>query len=443
MRVYCFKGVILALCIGLSSGVAAADPEIELLRTALDELRSDYNARIAELERRLAIAEQNAAQASYAALPEPVQQGGGAAAFNPAIGVIFSGNAWHYSDDPEAYTVQGFPYGGEAGPIAEGLSLGETEIVMSANVDDKFSAWMTASLAIENGESSASIEEAWVEANSLPGGLGARFGRFFSGIGYLNAKHAHAWDFADQPLPYQAFLAGQLADEGLQLRWLAPTDHYLELGAEALRGSQYPAAGAGHSGAGSYSLFANLGGDVGISSSWLAGISWLNSTAVDRPSGNAGDPLLFNGDSDLWIAHFVWKWSENGNWKDRNLVLQAEYLQRSDDGVYSGTALPPTAYSLDQSGWYAQAVYQPIPRWRIGGRIDALSSDNAGTAFDGTLLAAPLRDPRRYSVMADWANSEFSRLRLQFTRDDAGPVDGNQWGLQYFHSIGAHGAHTF
>jgi hypothetical protein len=443
MRVEFFKGAFLALFIGLSSVVHAEDNEIDLLRTALAELRSDYESRIADIERRLAIAEQNATQASYAAAPEPASPGGGQSAFNPAIGVIFSGNAWMYSDDPDTYAVQGFPYGGEAGPVAEGLSLGETEIVMSANVDDKFSAWLTTSLGIENGESSIGIEEAWVEANALPGGLGARFGRFFSGIGYLNSKHAHAWDFADQPLPYQAFLAGQLADEGVQLRWLAPTDHYLEFGAEALRGSQYPAAGAGRNGVGSYSLFANLGGDVGISSSWLAGISYLNSTAVDRPAGDGNDPLLFTGDSDLMIAHFVWKWSENGNWKDRNLVVQAEYLQRSDDGVYQGAGLLPGVYQVDQRGWYAQAVYQPIPRWRIGGRIDTLSSDYAGVAFDGTMLAAPADDPRRYSIMADWANSEFSRLRLQFTRDEAGPVDGNQWGLQYFHSIGAHGAHTF
>jgi hypothetical protein len=72
-----------------------------------------------------------------------------------------------------------------------------------------------------------------------------------------------------------------------------------------------------------------------------------------------------------------------------------------------------------------------------------LNSDSPGAALDGTLLAAPLNDPRRYSLMADWANSEFSRLRLQFTRDEAGPVDDNQWGLQYIHSIGAHGAHVF
>ncbi|MDH5621225.1 MAG: hypothetical protein OEY74_04015 [Gammaproteobacteria bacterium] len=443
MRVDFFKGAILALFIGFSGDLMAEDTDIQTLRAELLELRSDYESRIADLERRLAIAEQNAMQASYGALPTAAASASGNAAFNPAIGVIFTGNAWNYSGDPEGYAVQGFPYGGEAGPISEGLGLGETEIIMNANVDDKFTAWLTAAIAVEDGEAAIELEEAWVETTALPAGFGAKFGRFFSKIGYLNDKHTHTWDFADQPLPYQAFLAGQLVDDGLQLRWLAPTDLYLELGGEALSGTNYPASGRGNSGAGSYSLFANFGGDVGRNSSWLAGVSLLDAAATERLSGDEDNPLFFSGDSQLLTAQFVWKWAADGNWRDRNFVLQAEIMRRSEDGLYEGIGLAPALYDVDQYGWYAQAVYQPVPRWRVGGRIDALSTDNPGPAFDGSLLEAPDSDPRRYSIMADWANSEFSRLRLQYTRDDAGLAGDNQWGLQYIHAIGAHGAHTF
>ena len=100
-------------------------------------------------------------------------------------------------------------------------------------------------------------------------------------------------------------------------------------------------------------------------------------------------------------------------------------------------------YDADQGGWYLQAVYQPVPRWRIGGRIDALSSDYPGDAFAGSALATGDKDPRRYSLMLDWSNSEFSRVRLQYTHDDSEISSQNQWGLQYTHSIGAHGAHSF
>lgn len=380
MRVVGFTnaGLAFALFLVLPALAMAQDNEIEDIRTAIDELRAEYEARITELERRLAIAEQNSTQAARAAqqVSQPAESGN--SAFNPAIGVVFQG--FLTGNDGEAQEEEGFV-------------VGETELIMSANVDDKFAAYLTAALAFEDGESELEVEEAWVETTALPAGFSARFGRMFSGIGYLNAKHSHTWDFADQALPYQAFLDGRYVDNGVQVRWLAPTDLYLELGGEIMQGEDDP------SGLGASSVFTNVGGDVGASHSWLAGASYLDLDAT----------------TSLSMAHFVWKWAPQGNWKERNFVFQTEYLERRD--------------SSTETGWYAQAVYQPIQRWRFGARAERLDLDGD--------------DPRRYTVMMDWSNSEFSRLRLQFARSESAIDDGNQWGLQYIHSIGAHGAHTF
>jgi hypothetical protein len=445
MRVNSPKFHSLVVILSLAGSAHAQDPEIESLREAIDELRADYDARISALEQRLAVAEQNSTQASYAAQQASTAPTSASAnsAFNPAIGVIFLGNAWHYDQNPDNYAIQGFPLGGEAGPIQQGLSIGETEINISANVDDKFTAWLTTPIVIEDGEAKIEVEEAWIETLALPAGLSARFGRFYSNIGYQNNRHAHTWDFADQPLPYQAFLGDQYLDDGVQLRWVAPTELYMEFGGEVLQGSRYPAAGSDNAGFGAYSLFANIGGDLGTSNSWLAGVSLLDTSAVDRASGDEDNPYLFSGDSSLVGAHLVWKWVPGGNWKQKNLVIQAEYMRRDENGVYTVPDGSPLTYKNDQYGWYLQATYQPFPRWRFGGRIDGLSSGDPGAAFDGTLLAAPDSDPRRYSLMADWSNSEFSRLRIQYTHDAAGLEDDNQFGLQYIFSIGAHGAHTF
>jgi len=454
MRIDFRKG-ILAMPLILMFEPAPAQDDIAALRAELEQLRAEYEVRIDALERRLAVAEQNAMQANAAvsqlasepaAAPSPApraQAGIGDSTFNPAIGVIFEGTAWRYGEDPEDYAIQGFPLGGETGPRAEGLALGETEIDMSANVDDKFTAFLTAGIHIEDGEAHFDIEEAWLETLALPGGFSARFGRFFSGIGYLNDKHRHAWDFADQPLAYQALLGDQYIDDGVQLRWIAPTALYVEVGAELARGGRYPAAGAARSGVGARSLFLNVGGDVGSDHSWLAGISWLDARSVDREAGPEDEPLSFTGDADVAIAELVWKWAPNGNWRQENFVFQAEYLWRSEDGFYDLPGLGTLPYDAKQRGWYAQAVYQPFPRWRFGARIDGLSADDPGPLFAGTLLEAPADDPRRYTVMLDWSNSEFSRLRFQYARDDAGFDDESHWGLQYILSIGAHGAHTF
>jgi hypothetical protein len=45
--------------------------------------------------------------------------------------------------------------------------------------------------------------------------------------------------------------------------------------------------------------------------------------------------------------------------------------------------------------------------------------------------------------MADFSNSEFSRMRLQFARDESRPEPDNQIVFQYLMSLGAHGAHRF
>lgn len=454
------KSIFWMLLVLSANTALAQDGDIAALRAEVEELRREYDARIAELEQRLAVAEQNARQANsqvsqMAQAPAPApgapapaaraQSFGGAgdSTFNPAIGVIFQGRAWTYGEDPEEYAIPGFPLGGESGPAPEGLSLGETEIDISANVDDKFTAWLTAPIHLEEGEAHLDIEEAWLETLALPAGLSARFGRFFSAIGYLNDKHAHAWDFADQPLPYQALLGNHYIDDGVQVRWIAPTDVYVEAGAEILRGGRYPTGGADNSGFGAKSLFVNVGGDVGTGHSWLAGLSYLDAGSVDRPSGAEDDPLLFTGDSDIAIAEFVWKWAPDGNWKLRNFVFQSEILWRNEEGTYTLPGALPLPYDSDQRGWYAQAVYQPMPQWRVGARVDGLSLDDPGPLFAGTPLAEPADDPRRYSLMVDWSNSEFSRLRLQYTRDEAGLTDDNQLGLQYILSIGAHGAHSF
>ena len=432
----------------LASPVQAQESDkntIDALRSAIEELKQDYDSRIQELGNRLAAAEEQIRQSSVPVTTVPASTGlrSSNAAFNPAIGVIFEGLAWNFDKDPEAYQIAGFPLGGEAGLVPEGLSLGETEIDISANVDDKFTAWLTTPLVIEDGEVHVEIEEAWIETTALPAGLSARFGRFFSEIGYLNNKHAHSWDFVDQPLNYQAFLGNQYLDDGVQLRWLAPTDLYLELGSELLRGDRYPSTGSTHSGFGSRTVFVRTGGDVGDSHSWLTGISYLRTDSNERPSGDEDNPLLFSGNTDLVIADFVWKWSPFGNFRQRNIVFQMEYMFRNENGEYTLLNNEVIPYDVDQSGLYTQVIYQPFPRWRFGVRYDRLFTDEPGPLFADTLLEPIGDDPARYSFMVDWSNSEFSRLRFQLTKDEAGLESDTQFGFQYIHSIGAHGAHSF
>jgi hypothetical protein len=369
-------------------------------------------------------------------------------AFNPAVSLILDGHFASYSQDPKTYQIPGFMLAPGGGLGAEGFSLDETELAVSANVDDKYYGSMSLSIQqTSNGDTSVELEEAFFETTALPKGLKVKAGKFFSEIGYLNPVHSHAWDFYDAPLAYVAMLNTQLSDAGMQLSWVAPTALYLQIGGEWLRGDAFPAAnGADSHGAGSATFFLHVGGDVGATSSWRAGVSYLKADANDRVSQLPDASVAFTGTSDLAIADFVWKWAKNGNPRDRYYIVQAEYLHRKEDGDLATTpaALPPVIglYSGTQSGYYVQGVYQFYPRWRAGLRFDRLESSNTVSAPVPSPLVTS-HSPSRVTVMADFSNSEFSRMRLQFARDESRPEPDNQIVFQYLMSLGAHGAHRF
>jgi len=477
---------------------AATDADIAELKGAIAAMRRDYEARIAALEKRLAQAERRAATAEPPAgtrpgpvpapppaavaataagtVPAPAatpasagSRSAGDSAFNPAISLILEGIAASYSRDPDEWQVPGFQLGGEAGPPAEGLSLGHTELVVSANVDDWFYGQATLALHAEGDGTEVELEEAFVDTLSLPAGFGLRLGRFLPQVGYSNTHHPHTWDFVDASLPNQVFLGGHWYDDGARLSWVAPTDLYLELGVEALRGARYPAEGDTDSLAGgAQNLYAKLGGAVGAEHEWQAGLSYLWAEPRDRMGGHGhghGDhdehgeeSFAFSGDSPLFVADLVWKWAPDGNPTERNAVVQAEYFRRQEDGDVAftsetGSALLP--YDGTQQGFYLQGVYQFLPRWRAGVRYDRVWADNdlrvvsnaSGEEDEELLEESGLlddgREPYRWSAMLDFSHSEYSRLRLQYTRDYTLPEADNQFFLQYVMSLGAHGAHKF
>ena len=375
-----------------------------------------------------------AAAFAAACAPAWAQEKGGNA-FNPGISLILQGTAATSKEDPAAYRIDGFaPSGGEVGPAPRGFGLGESELVVSANVDPYFRGHFVVALTPEN---EAEVEEAYFQTLALGRGFTLKGGRFLSGIGYQNEIHQHAWDFQDAPLAYKAFLGGRLNDDGVQLRWVAPTDLFLELGAELGNGRAFPATERNRNGANAASLFAHLGGDIGTGTAWRAGLSHLRA----RPDGRDFDAQSFTGTSRLWIADFVLKWAPNGNATATNFKLQGEYFRRKESGSLTnddGTVFTGD-FASRQSGWYLQGAWQFMPRWRAGLRFDRLDH---GTVENSPLVSE--HNPSRVTVMIDWSGTEFSRLRLQLASDKsrAGVTD-NQAVLQYVLSLGAHGAHRF
>ena len=452
--------LLAALIAAPAAAFAVDDPDLRALRDELARLRETYEKRIDALEKRLLQAENKAVAAeSVAARAEAVAatppSPSGTNVFNPNVSLILSGMYSNLSKDPAGYRITGFHLPG--GPLSDitpqrGFSLGESELGISANIDQLFYGAMNFSV---HSDDTVSTEEAFIQTTSLPQGLTLKAGRYFSGIGYHNEQHAHTWDFVDAPLAYQAFLGGQFNNDGVQLRWLAPTDTYLEIGAELGRGANYPGTGRNKNSSGASALFAHLGGDAGDSHSWRAGFSLLTTSPQDRQwddidAASATVTNSFTGSSRLWILDGVWKWAPNGNANQTSFKLQGEYLRRRENGnlVYDVNAASlgasAGAYSARQSGWYLQGIYQFAPYWRMGLRTERLDSGAVDYGGNNALLARPDYAPARNALMLDFNPSEFSRIRLQFAQDKSRQdVTDNQLFLQYQMSLGAHGAHKF
>jgi hypothetical protein len=451
------KNIVIAASVAaalFASPPAFADEATDLaaIRAQLGTLQHEYAGKIRSLETRLAKAEAEAkaareaaetagksatvaqttaqtatqtVEASTAALQQALAEAtpppappASNNAFNPGIAAVLNGFYVASSRDTQNTHLRGF-------------SLGESEVSLAANIDPSLSGFLDFSMKDDN---SLSVEEAYIQTKDLPGGFTLKAGRFLSGIGYLNERHAHDWSFSDAPLPYRAFLNSQYGDDGLQVRWLAPTDQFLEFGAEIFRGDAYPAADAAHTGQGTVTAFVRTGNDINDSSSYLAALSYLHSRADKRDT----DGHFFTGNDDLGILSFVYKWAPGGNSTVRNLTLSSELFYGHEGGFYEGIAL-----SQDRFGWYAQGVYQFMPQWSFGLRYASLGTSNPGAALAGSLLDDLGHAPRAATALLEYDTSEFGRLRLQYTHDETDLKPNDTLMFQYTVIYGPHGAHRY
>jgi hypothetical protein len=423
-----------------------------------DELKA-LREQVRQLDKRVQDAEATAQQAAVQASSRPASE----SAMNPAVSVILNGIYSNLSQDPNGFKINGFtPTLGEVSPGVRGFSLGESELAIAANIDHHFRGTLIATITPED---TIGVEEGYIQTLSLSYGFTVKAGRFFSAVGYQNPIHAHAWDFTDAPLANKVFLGNQLSDDGIQLKWVAPTTTYVDLGVEVGRGKQFPAGpegGRNKNGVSSSVLFAHVGGDLGTGTAWQTGISYLSTSPQDRTYDDLDSTGVtvtnsFTGTSGLWVLDGILKWAPNFNPTYTNFKLQGEFFRRKENGnlTYDTTAASlgtqTGGFTSTQSGWYLQGVYQFIPMWRVGYRYDRL---NAGTTSNGLVDSGALTaadfpilakyNPTRNTVMVDWSPSEFSRVRLQFAKDKSrSDATDNQMFLQYIVSLGAHGAHKF
>jgi hypothetical protein len=401
--------------------------------------------------------------------------------FNPQISLILDGS--YYNDNQKGNgsalleEMAGIGHGAHLdehghGGLENGFNLGEAELVMSAVVDPYFDGKLTLTVS---GDGDTELEEAWLQTRQLPAGLKLKMGKFLSGLGYSNSRHPHTWEFADQNLAVQGLLGDHgLIDTGLQLTWVAPTPFYALLGLEALQGNDQEKFGAlienddaadvmapadpfpvHRGGPRLRTAFLKLAPDLGDAHALQLGLSHGKARQYQQlldedDTAQSTDEFALDGTQTLSGLDLVYKFDSAGEFGRGDLKVAGEYLRlKKAMTVTAADATAPVAagdtVSGTQDGFSLEATYGIAPRWQLGLRHDVNGRTNALVEAGNTLnFEASTRNTLALTFFA----SEFSRLRLQAARGDIYDEAGvktplKQVFLQYTHSLGPHGAHSF
>lgn len=465
--------------------------EIQNLREQMEVEKRGYEVRLEEmqdkidavssllLEKAATGAEEDLEAAIARSQPEEIPAAGsegvwsgiagGVQSLNPEISVIvdtyyqnshFSGTSnGEMSDIYENMAgfghVHGDDHGHDHGGLEEGFNLRHLELYFSGEVDPYFKAYAIAAVS----EDDAEIEEAVIQTTCLPAGFQLQAGKFFSHFGRINPQHSHQWDFVDQPLIYQLTLGSHgLNEKGAQLSWLAPTPFYLLAGVEAFQGDnellfnyiggdQLPDKDGPRLWVGWLKFSPNLPQNHGLQ----AGLFGARGVHQEEHDGND------DGLNDHWLDGYgkflgvdcVYKYDSNSAYGLGDLTLQGEYFWREKDLSVYRHDLNPAFVGQDridkQDGYYVQAIYGFLPRWRAGLRWEQVGLTNKSEFPDGTSVSYD--DSYRVAGMLDFTPTEFSRIRFQANQGDYLLDRGNQdvWQIfmQLMVSLGAHGAHKF
>ncbi len=376
--------------------------------------------------------------------------------------------------------ISGFGFGHDHeghshGGLENGFNLRHIELGLSAAVDPYFRAWTT--LAFDDG--STEIEGAVIQTTSLPAGLTLSGGKFFSGIGRLNRQHSHNWDFYDQPLVYELIMGDHnLVDTGVQLTWLAPTPFYLLFGVEAFNGEnetmfqelesdELPMNDSPRL----MTSFLKFSPDLGDQHALQLGFSFAfgdhqeahasheeeehddEEHDEDEHDEHAEHEEAFDhwldGDSHMWGIDLVYKYDAKKEHGQGNFVFQAEYFNRKKGLTVVQHNLEPGLVGREnidkQDGYYLQALYGVLPRWRVGLRYEQVGVTNEVQLPD--LSEEGYDSSSRLAAMVDWKLSEFSLLRLQSAQIDFDTEEGSEtaweFALQWRITFGKHAAHDF
>jgi hypothetical protein len=446
-HVACAAFVAAALGAAPRAAAAQTSDQAQQIQQQIDQLRQDFNDRLAALESQLAALSGGQAApppaaappaAAPAAPPQPepgaataqvpagAEGGGGQSGALPVYGTATAASKVF---NPDIAVIGDFLGASGRNHVAPqpALEMHESEASFQAIVDP----YARADFFISFGEEGVDLEEGFLTLTALPGGFLAKVGKMRANFGKVNALHNHVLPWTDRPLVTKNLVGGEdgIDDAGVSVARLIPAGPvFLEATGEVYRGDSGDLFTS--SKRGDLSYVAHLRGyhDLSESTNIDLGASYSHG---HNAAGIVRGVDLGRFTTDLFGADATLRW------RPLTRAIYHQFIGRSEV-VWSnreqfGSFRPLTSVHERSMGYYVSGDYQFARRWWAGGRFD-----HSDRADDSSIL-----DQGGSAILTYWP-SEFSQIRGQYRRTDYG--DGptaNEFLFQFQFSIGAHGAHPF
>ena len=402
----------------------AADSEVERLRKELGQTQqelSDTKEKLDDLSQRVdslqsapptETAPTTAAQMSSSS---PTARLAPVNIDNPAISFVVDTAFSH--DARNSYTSIGYPNGAD-------FALKTGELFISAPIDPFLRGY-----AAINGTSSDhfDIEEAALITTALPWNFTVKGGRFHADVGRLPHWHDEALPFADRPPSIDRLIGGESGSEGVEVSWLAPIEHYIEL-----TGGVYDTIGAERLG--------------DLNDNGFFGRRDFSELTV------LGHPHTYFDLTDTLNLELGGTWFGVPQNSQRNVYGADVTLrhQPGTSGVYQGFVLGSEWYWNRERFTERDTTGLVIDRTRLNrqggyGYFEAFFDRrfSGGARFDYSESPDGLPDlARTGSVFLTWMPSEFQRLRLQFDNTWGDQPTNQRYTIQWTAFLGSH-SHGF
>lgn len=316
----------------------------------------------------------------------------GGNAFNPQIGLVTDSRAVFKDATKDGETAD----------------LREAELSLSAAVDPFLSAEANIAFAKENGDSVASVEEAFGTYTNLGHGLSGRFGKFKAAVGRANRQHTHALPYMDLPLVVQdTFGEEGLSGTGAEISYLFPTQRYLNLTLEAIAPEDGP-------------VF------MGSRASNMVSLAHLRTffDFSEDLSGQLGFSAI-NGPTAV----------------NRANVVGMDYTMKWQPGK------PNKFWQFESEAYWADKVRPGADKtmgWFTSFTTQVTSTLFAGLRYDFSQVPDSDEEHKAWMVNFTLKPTEFHHWRLEFQHfDNKVAKDYDRLSLQFVWLIGSHPAHKY